>query len=329
MHRELAAVGDDLAAGGDFLRGILAGCGDCIKVLDLEGRLQFMSEGGKRVMEVENFAALQGCPWPDFWAGEGNAQAHEAVAAARQGRTARFRNAANTAKGTPRFWDVQVSPIMGPDGKVSHILSISRDITQECEAVARQKFLSDELTHRVQNTLATVIAIAGQTFRGEMFDERRDVFNARIRTLSEAYNILSDTAWAASSVRSVVESALRPYRNGPEAFEIAGDEYPLRPVQALTLALAINELATNAVKYGALSAPAGKVTVSWSSEPEFQFEWREQGGPPVIAPTRKGFGTMLIRKMLASDFNGTVDLRHDVSGVICVLTAPVDLSPGA
>lgn len=329
MHRELAAVGGDLAMGGDFLRGILDSSGDCIKILDLDGRLQFMSEGGKRVMEVDDFEALRGCPWPDFWTGEGNAQAREALVAARQGRPMRFRNAANTARGTPRFWDVQVSPIRGPEGRVSHILSISRDITQEWESVARQKFLTDELTHRVQNTLATVIAIAQQTFRGELFDERRDVFSARVRTLSEAYNILSDTHWAASSVRSVVESALRPYRHGADAFEITGGDHALRSVQALTLALAVNELATNASKYGALSTPAGRVTICWSSEPEFRFEWREQGGPPVAAPTRKGFGTLLIRKMLASDFNGTVELRHDVDGVVCVLTAPADIAPTA
>lgn len=85
MNRELASAGSELVGNDDVLRGILAGCGDCIKILDLEGRLQFMSEGGKRVMEVENFDAIKGCPWPEFWAGEGNAQAVAAIAAARGG----------------------------------------------------------------------------------------------------------------------------------------------------------------------------------------------------------------------------------------------------
>src|SRR5580704_15585163 len=70
LNRELAAASPELVGSGDLLRGILSGCGDCIKVLDLDGRLQFMSDGGKRVMEVDNFAALRGCPWPDFWSGE-------------------------------------------------------------------------------------------------------------------------------------------------------------------------------------------------------------------------------------------------------------------
>src|SRR6476661_9412899 len=127
LNSELRAAGDDLADNSEVLRGVLSGCGDCIKVLDLEGRLQFMSEGGKRVMEVEDFGALKGCPWPTFWVGEGNVHASAAVAAANAGKTYRFRAPANTAKGTPRHWDVQVSPIAGADGKPTHLLSISRD----------------------------------------------------------------------------------------------------------------------------------------------------------------------------------------------------------
>src|ERR1700733_8990147 len=117
VQTELIALGVDLDGGGDVLRGILAGCGDCIKILDLDGRLQFMSEGGKRVMEVDDFAPLKGCPWPDFWDGIGNADAMAAVDTARSGGTARFKGAANTAKGHSRYWEVQVSPIFGADGK--------------------------------------------------------------------------------------------------------------------------------------------------------------------------------------------------------------------
>src|SRR6476661_10081345 len=113
LNSELRAAGDDLADNSEVLRGVLSGCGDCIKILDLDGRLQFMSEGGKRVMEVEDFGKLKGCPWPDFWAGAGNADARAAVETAKAGGTARFRGAANTAKGNARYWDVQVSPIFG------------------------------------------------------------------------------------------------------------------------------------------------------------------------------------------------------------------------
>src|SRR6478735_8198579 len=117
MEHELASASPMLLDNSDLLRCILAGCGDCIKILDLDGRLQFMSEGGKRVMEVDDFSPLKGCPWPDFWVGQGNLNAALAVETAKTGAVARFRGSANTAKGTPRYWDVQVSPIFGADGK--------------------------------------------------------------------------------------------------------------------------------------------------------------------------------------------------------------------
>ncbi len=98
LSEELDAAGPGLTGNEDLLRSVLSGCGDCIKILDLDGRLQFMSEGGKRVMEVEDFSPLKGCPWPDFWAGQGNLDAALAVETAKTGATARFKGAANTAK---------------------------------------------------------------------------------------------------------------------------------------------------------------------------------------------------------------------------------------
>lgn len=332
MNRELSAASPDLVGNSDVLRGILAGCGDCIKILDLDGRLQFMSDGGKRVMEVDDFAVLKGCPWPDFWAGEGNVQAIAAIAEAKAGRTARFQNAADTAKGNSRYWDVQVSPIFGDDGKPSHLLSISRDITEEWRAAVlahedmeRRKFLAEELTHRVKNTLATVMALANQTFRGDIFRESRELFGSRIQTLSDAYKILTESSWSDTSLTRVVESALAPYRTGDRRFTVSGPDVQLRPAQAVTLALAINELATNAMKYGALSVPSGRVDVSWSVSAHgaaFELAWRERGGPAVVAPARTGFGSRLIKTMLAKDFGGTVELRYEPDGLICVLQAP-------
>jgi PAS domain S-box-containing protein len=288
MKRELAAADPQLIGNADLLRGILSGSGDCIKILDLDGRLQFMSEGGKRVMEVDDFSLLKGCPWPDFWADEGHIKARQAVASAKSGRTARFQDAANTAKGTPRYWDVQVSPILDDDGRPTHLLSISRDITEEWEAsraqaanLERQIFLTQELTHRVKNALATVLAIARQTFKDDVHKAPREVFDGRIQTLSDAYNILTEASWTSGSMRRVVESALAPYRGGQGHFTISGPDLEIRPHQALTLALAINELATNAMKYGALSTAQGRVTVIWTvtpapEKPLLRFEWRNR-----------------------------------------------------
>jgi PAS domain S-box-containing protein len=148
MNEELDAAGEGLIGNEDLLRSVLAGCGDCIKILDLEGRLQFMSEGGTQIMEVEDFSKMKGRPWPDFWDGIGKQDAVRAIELARSGQTTRFRGAANTAKGTSRFWDVQVSPIFTNDGTPRHLLCISRDVTDERRASTELKEVAASAGHR-------------------------------------------------------------------------------------------------------------------------------------------------------------------------------------
>ena len=334
MRAELLAAGEGLAENADVLRSVLAGCGDCIKILDLDGRLQFMSEGGKRVMEVEDFGALKGCPWPDFWTGAGNLDARRAVETARAGGVARFKGAADTAKGTPRHWDVQVSPILGSDGKPAFLLSISRDITEEWraaselkEAVERQALLSAELQHRIKNTLAMVGAIANQTMRGDNVAAAREAFAARLMTLSHAHDILLQTSWTNAPIKEVLNGALAPHRSGQGRIRAHGPDLELQPKQALALAVAVHELATNATKYGALSGN-GRVEIVWSIEaidevPSFRFTWTESGGPPVSQPASTGFGSRLIERMLGNDFAGRVVISYHPDGVVCELIAPL------
>lgn len=281
-------------------------------------------------MEVEDFTALKGCPWPDFWAGSGNGDAKKAVATAVAGGIAHFRGGADTAKGNPRFWDVRVSPIFDQAGTVVSILSISRDITEEWksekhlrESLERQALLSAELSHRIKNTLAMVGAIANQTMRGDSVSDARTAFAARLMTLSHAHDILTQTSWSSAPIRDVLEGALAPHRSGHGKFTLDGPNVMLLPKQALALAVATHELATNAAKYGALSAD-GSVQLSWTdSDDRFSFKWRELGVPSVVtAPTKKGFGSRLIEKMLASDFGGTVEVTYDADGLRCELHAP-------
>ena len=337
LKSELMAAGDGLAGNDDVLRSVLAGCGDCIKILDLNGRLQFMSEGGKRVMEVEDFSQLKGCPWPDFWEGEGNADASRAVETAKAGGTGRFRGAANTAKGNPRYWDVQVSPIIGSDGEPSHLLSISRDFTEEWRAAnelkaaaERQAMLAAELEHRIKNTLAMIGAIAHQTMRGDSVTAAREAFSSRLVSLGRAHDILTRTNWSSAPVREVVEGALAPHRSRQGSIAISRPAVELSPKRALALALAVHELATNAVKYGALSTE-GKVEIVWSEsfvggQPTFNFVWTESGGPNVVEPPKdkKGFGSRLIEGMRASAFGGNVRTVFGPGGVVCELEAPRD-----
>ncbi len=116
-------------ADAQFLAGVLASSNDCIKLLDLDGNLTFMSEGGRRVMEVSDFDVIRGCAWPDFWQGPGRAEARAALEAAKAGGVGHFQGPADTMAGNARYWDVRVTVIMGADGRPERLLSISRDIT--------------------------------------------------------------------------------------------------------------------------------------------------------------------------------------------------------
>ncbi len=136
-------------ADAEFLRSVLASSADCIKVLDLDAKLVFMSEGGQRVMEVSDFNAIRGCSWPDFWQDEGNADARAAVAAAKAGRTGHFQGPAQTMAGTPRYWDVQVTPILGADGQPVKLLSVSRDITERRRLETELRHINANLEQRV------------------------------------------------------------------------------------------------------------------------------------------------------------------------------------
>ncbi|WP_260983897.1 PAS domain-containing protein [Pseudomonas oryzihabitans] len=129
LRQELAAA-EQFKADSAFLRSILAASGDCIKVLDLEGRVAYMNDGGQALMEVSDFNSIKGCPWPNFWQGENHQEARRALQSAREGKMGRFQGEAQTFQGNAKWWDVQVTPIFDEAGQPRRILSVSRDITQ-------------------------------------------------------------------------------------------------------------------------------------------------------------------------------------------------------
>lgn len=312
-----------------FVRTVLAASNDCIKLLSLDGDLTFMSEGGQRVMEVSDFNQLRGCPWPSLWEGQGHADARRAVAEARAGRSSRFQGPANTAIGNPRWWDVQVTPINGPDGRPARLLSVSRDITGLKRAEEQQRLRAEELNHRIKNVLAMVQAIASQTFRATSDPvEARAAFIDRLAALGSAQDILTRTTLTGARMADVVADAFRPHgREGQVT--MSGPDVDLAPRCALALSLALHELTTNAIKYGALSADAGRVAVAWSLTPgpdetAFVLSWTESGGPPVAPPTRTGFGTGMIQRALSGYVGGAATLTYDPAGVVFTLSTTLE-----
>lgn len=305
-----------------FVRSVLAASDDCIKVLGLDGSLTFMSEGGMRVMEVSDFNAIRGCPWPDFWQGAEHETARAAVAAAREGRSAQFIGIASTMKGNPRWWDVRVTPILDADGRPNSILSVSRDITELKLAEQRNKLLAQEMSHRTKNTLAMVQAIVTQTLKpGETIEGARETLVERLSALGRAHDILTQSSWTTASLTKIVEGVLDAHGDRAR-FRLAGPEIELASAQALLIALAVNELAVNATKYGALSTGQGHVDIAWagSDGDAFSFTWAERGGPVVAAPGRSGFGSSMLRRAVASGFGGEATLDFAPDGLVFALT---------
>ncbi|GJE55824.1 PAS domain-containing protein [Methylobacterium thuringiense] len=604
-------------ADAEFMRSVLAASADCIKVLDLDTRLTFMSEGGMRVMEVSDFNAIKGCPWPDFWQGQGNADALAAIATARAGGTGHFQGSTPTMAGNPRWWDVQVTPIPDEDGRPEKLLVVSRDITvqkdaerqisasearwrglftgmqegfltaelirdpeghatdfrflavnpaftaqsglpagiagstireavpdiaqslidtyarvvdtgvpelfeidvpalgrtfevrafkeggqrfaalfleiserkrterrraalielgdrvrdlgdkgeiaaiaaaimgrmldlshagygavdhegetiliSQCwsapgltslaglhqfreygsyiadlkagetvliadtardprsasqvegleaidvralvnlpvmehgrfvamfyilkrvphdwtpdevgflrnvadrtraaiarvEAEEQQQVLNLELSHRMKNMLAMVQSIATQTMRNAAdLDVAKSVLAGRLIALGKSHDLLLGGSLGSTPLDTLAESALEPHRDGPDRFVVSGPAVNVGAKAAMSLALILHELATNAAKYGALSRAAGRVTLAWTlrdtaTGPQVHLLWSETGGPPVVVPTRTGFGTRLIARGLAGDFGGAVTLGYPAEGVVCAIVAPL------
>lgn len=220
----------------------------------------------------------------------------------------------------------------------SLLMLVSRLLTQQAiedqrtldwfaEQNSIRNSLTRELNHRVKNTLANVLSIATLTRRrANSLDEYADGLDGRIRALSATHDLLTQSDWSTTPISAVVEAELAPYAHDLDgALDAEGPPVELAPNDALSLGLALHELATNASKYGALSQPGGKVTVSWSVTEGglARIDWIESGGPTVARSRTRGFGTDLIEKIVAHELRHPVNLVFAPEGVRCTLLVPV------
>jgi two-component sensor histidine kinase len=193
-------------------------------------------------------------------------------------------------------------------------------------AEEHRQLLVDELNHRVRNTLTAVQAIAMQTLRGKAEPEATEGFQARLMALSRAHDTLTREHWDSADLGDIVMQAIAPYRRGDRSrFRVSGPSIRLLPKSALALAMALHELCTNAVKYGALKGDQGVVSIDWlatstSGTPRLRLRWAESGGPPVHDPTKQGFGTILLRS-LSEDLDAQVELHYPLTGAVCTIDA--------
>lgn len=227
------------------------------------------------------------------------------------------------------------SPIRDETGTVLGMIDTVVETTAKMLSERNARLLNAELAHRMKNVLAIINAVAGQTFRSATsLEAAQTVLGERLAALGEAHAILTASSWSGAPVRAVIEGALAPHRIVEGRVTLSGPAIEVGARHALTLALAINELTTNAMKYGALSCDGGSVAVSWrkgrpNSDETFVLDWVEQGGPPAEKPRRKGFGSRLIETIVAQDFRGETALVYGEAGFRYRLeTAMVHLADG-
>jgi two-component sensor histidine kinase len=217
------------------------------------------------------------------------------------------------------------------EGKAQRLINVVADVTDRKVAEEHVKFLMGEITHRSKNLLSVVQAIASQTARTvDTFEEFQKRFTQRLRGLAASHDLLVLQDWQGASLTDLVRDQLAPFtESGSGPVTTAGPDIMLRPEAAEAIGLALHELATNAVKYGALSVPGGHVTISWGfedhgTEPrQLLVSWAERGGPLVTPPSRKGFGHTMFERLVTKSLNGSVGIDFAPEGLTWKLSIPI------
>ena len=217
---------------------------------------------------------------------------------------------------------ITVSPVKDDTGRIVGASKIARDISERRRTLEQQKLLLGEMKHRIKNTLATVQAVASQTMKSATPEERAG-FNSRLQALGRAHDLLTLDNWNRASIRDVVREALHAFQetHRTRLFVEGPSDIFLNASKSSLLAMGLHELATNAVKYGALSNGQGQVRVHWERSradggEKVRLQWSESGGPEVSAPAKKGFGSLIVERAMKNEL-GNAEIDFAPTGVIC------------
>jgi PAS domain S-box-containing protein len=235
------------------------------------------------------------------------------------------------ADGAFRPFLTRVVPLRDSHGRVARWVGTATDIAAQVENEKHLKFVMRELSHRSKNLLAVVQAMARQTMQHSVgFEDFEGRFMGRLHGLARSHDVLVRQDWTGATIRDLVAAQLTPFvREDGASVEMEGDNLILKPDAVQNLGFALFELGTNAVKYGALTAPAGKIAVHWELVENgagrcVRFVWQEKGGPPVTQPRRKGFGAMVIERFIAVTFGGRVESLYLPDGFCWTLEMPAE-----
>ncbi|SNB77798.1 Two-component sensor histidine kinase, contains HisKA and HATPase domains [Arboricoccus pini] len=319
----------------DLQKAMLDATPDCIKVVSVDGKLLTMNRAGCVALNVPETSGF-GMPWLSLLPEDVRPAGMEALRLAAAGQNARFGGKSISPIGTV-YWDNLLTPLIGAGNQVLSILCVSRDVTEKTllerqleEAVQREKLLAGEMRHRIKNIFSVVsglISIAEkQAASADTTDTATDILRGKLDALSRASDAIfarQTGGWRDADpvdVALVVPSVLQPYG---DRCTVIGNSVLTRRDSMTTFALFLHELATNSVKYGALSRDEGNVLIRWvASDSTIDLTWIETGGPPVWAtPKHRGFGTEMVDRMVRSA-QGTINRTWCPEGLMVNLHVP-------
>lgn len=231
--------------------------------------------------------------------------------------------------GSARWYELHMEPIRNAEHHIIGLAAAVVDVTARKEADTHLRLLMRELTHRSKNLLAVIQAMARQTAtHTHSVDDFLDHFGARLQALAVSHDLLVQQSWRGVSLEDLIHSQLGHYLAGSQGrVTLHGRDVIVKPEAAQSLGLALHEMCTNAVKYGALSSAEGEVSISWSVQSVeggtvLDLRWRESGGPPVTAPRQAGFGTLVIERNLTKALGARVLLDYAADGFRCDIHIP-------
>lgn len=303
------------------LASILDQSVDCIKLIDLDGTIQYMNDNGLCAMGIDDLCSVRGAVWADLWPGEARQLILASYPSAATGATARFRAFCPTAKGAPRWWDVSVSRVTDTEGQLAGYLSVSRDVTANQQSREALTIAAAELRHRLRNTYQMIASLLTVMARGdESNKEFARQMAARLGALSRAQLLFADDN-ASCDLENLIPALVMPF--GSEYAQVTFGRLPalrLKQPQADAVALVVGELAVNSSKHGAI-AHGGHVGVSAAHDQHgLSIIWRERCDRPVRQHAREGGQGMTLMNQIMRTRGGNLAVEWEDHGLVATLT---------
>lgn len=304
---------------------------DCLKTIGLDGTLQTMDPDGQCLMEVDDFADVSGKLWASLWPVESQFLVSASLHQAAEGKVARFSADCPTAKGTIKSWEVAVTPIRNAEGEIIALQALSQDVTRRERDRRETAIVSRELSHRIKNLFAVVDGLIHLSGRRDASSRPFvDGLRERLKGLGRAIAYIhpmddEDVASAPRTLKGLIAALVAPYEAAGANISVAGDDADVSQSAVTSVAMVLNELATNAVKYGALRDGGGALSIRLARRSStIMLEWAEHGLDLSGGTAKPGFGTSLLDRTMRYQLGGTIERDWSSDGLAVRLEIPLN-----